>query len=392
MREKSPRSLDLRAHRPGGAHPTRLQLCNTRLQCRAADAPALTATVGVDQSTRVSASSPRALNRLRLFRAYVSCSEPLAAEPTAVYVESTSRCNLGCPMCARQLAGPEWRDTDMPVELFERALDALGPGCELVLPFAGGEPLLRPDVGDLVAECRARGLSTELATNATLLDGRASVALLEAGLDTLVVSLDAATAETYERLRRGGCFERTCANVRTFLRWKKRLRAPTWVVLQMIALPDNRDEAAAFRRQWRSVAGVDAVRVKADEVRTAGAGQQARPDGARRGPCQFPWIGPALIRYDGAVYPCCHAWRHEPVGDVRTSTLAEVWQGPAMAALRRAHAEGRWNDVPACRECQAVEPRRWLVAASLGIPPRVARRAIPIAESANRYVGRWMIR
>jgi len=334
----------------------------------------------------------RAENRLRLLRAYLGGAEPGGASPPVAYIESTSRCNLACPMCARQLADERWRDEDMPVDLFARSLEALGPGCELVLPFAGGEPLLHPRIAELVALCKASGRSTELATNATLLDGRASRDLIRAGLDLLVVSLDAATAATYGQLRGGADHERTCRNVMAFLRAKGELGARTWVVVQMIALPENAREMAEFRRQWGRVGGVDAVRVKADEVHTGKAGAAPRPPGSRRGPCHFLWMGPAMVRYDGAVYPCCHSWRAEPVGQIREQGLAEIWNGPAMAAMRRAHLAGRSAELAACRTCQAVEPRRLLAAASLLAPPGLVRRAIPTAEVANRLVGRWLIR
>lgn len=336
-----------------------------------------------------------ARNRLVLEAALLGRREPGGAVPTAAYVEVTSRCNLSCPMCARQLAGPDWEDRDMSFDQFERILDALEPGCELILPFGGGEPLLHRDIGPMIRRCTDAGRRVELATNATLLDGRRSGELIRAGLSTLIVSLDAARRETYERIRRGASFERTCTNVMTFLRTKQRLRAATWVVIQMISLPENRGEERALRRQWGRVRGVNVVRVKADEVRVERV-QGSEPGGRRRrGPCHFPWIGPMLIRHDGAVFPCVHAWRGEPVGFLGRGdglTLAQLWNGEAMARWREAHRRGRWQEIPACRTCQAVEPHPSLVAASLLLPPYLTRRAIPVLEAANRLTGRRLVR
>jgi radical SAM protein with 4Fe4S-binding SPASM domain len=344
----------------------------------------------------VDLAGARRLNRLRLVAAYLRGAEPRGAVPTAAYIETTSRCNLSCPMCARQLADESWVDRDMTRDEIRAALDALAPECELVLPFAGGEPLLRPDIADIVAACGAAGRRTELATNATLLDGRRARDLLAAGLTTLVVSLDAASAETYSRVRRGGDFERTCANVHRFLEWKRRLAAPTWVVVQMIALSQSAAEVAAFRARWRGVRGVDAVRIKADEVRVddvqRGRGRERGGGGARRGPCYFPWLGPVMIRYDGAVYPCCHGWQGEPVGHVERESTRDIWNGAAMRRLRAAHLAGRLTEYPACARCRAVSPRRSLVVAGVLAPPHVTRRAIPYAEAVDRLLGRRLIR
>jgi radical SAM protein with 4Fe4S-binding SPASM domain len=332
-------------------------------------------------------------NRLRLFRALLSGGEPDGATPTAAYIESTSRCNLECPMCARQLAGAGWHDRDMSMDEFERALAALGDACEHVLPFAGGEPLLHADIARMVARCGSTGRSTELATNATLLTSRASRDLILAGLDTLIISLDAAGRETYERIRCGADYERTCDNVHSFLRAKRKLRGRTWVIVQMIDLPENRGEAPEFERQWGGVAGVDSVRVKPDEIRVRAPKAAGGTETPRDHPCHFPWIGPLLVRYDGAVYPCCHAWRGEPVGNVGHQSVPEIWNGPAMSALRAAHREGRASEsYPACRDCQAVVPHRILVAGSLLVPPHVTRRAIPYVEALDRQLGHRLIR
>lgn len=279
----------------------------------------------------------------------------------------------------------------MSMDEFIVALDALGPNCEHVLPFAGGEPLLHPDIATMVATCTARGLRTEIATNATLLSGRISRDLIEAGLSTLVISLDAAKAATYERIRRGADYERTCANIMRFLKVKQRLHAQTWVIIQMVDLPENRGEGSQMRRRWRRVRGVDTVRIKADEVHTELTKERdfGRPSSR---PCHFPWLGPLLIRYDGSVYPCCHAWRDEPVGHVSRHSLQEIWNGDAMAKLRLAHLEGHGGDYPSCRECQAVTPHHLLVTGSLLVPAYVTRRAIPYVEVLNRLVGGRLIR
>lgn len=332
-------------------------------------------------------------NRTRLIRAYLSGGEPSGATPTAAYIETTSRCNLDCPMCARQLAGPEWLNVDMSSEDFETALAALAPTCELVLPFAGGEPLLHRDLPHFIAAIKASGRRVELATNATLLNRKIARDLFLARVDTLVISLDAASPESYAAIRRGGDFERTRAGIMTLLRTKRQMHASTWVIVQMVSLPENRHETSLFRKQWQHVDGVDVVRIKADEVnvervRSGRFGQQSSPR-----PCHFPWLGPLMIRYDGNIYPCCHSWRGDPVGHIAQSSTAEIWNGDEMRALRRAHLEGRAaEEYPACRECQAVTPHESLVIGSLLVPSHVSRRAIPYVEGLNRALGRLLIK
>lgn len=88
--------------------------------------------------------------------------------------------------------------------------DEDGPG---TIAFMGlGEPLLHPRFPDMVRAAKERGLRTEVTTNALLLDDTMAAALLEAGLDQLVVSIDGASAEAFGRVR-GVSLSRVVENV-----------------------------------------------------------------------------------------------------------------------------------------------------------------------------------
>jgi cyclic pyranopterin phosphate synthase len=80
--------------------------------------------------------------------------------------------------------------------------------------FTGGEPLLRPDLPELIAEVRGLGIGElALTTNAQLLPPRAA-ALRDAGLQRVNISLDSLRPETYARVTRGGRLDRALAGIR----------------------------------------------------------------------------------------------------------------------------------------------------------------------------------
>jgi radical SAM family uncharacterized protein len=104
------------------------------------------------------------------------------------------RCNLECKMC------PFWRREDEELlgladEI--RIMDALARAGVSFLGFEGGEPLLRPDVGDILREAHRR-FHTSLVTNGWLLERR--LPEIAKHLDMLFVSLDG-IGETHDRLR-----------------------------------------------------------------------------------------------------------------------------------------------------------------------------------------------
>ncbi len=104
------------------------------------------------------------------------------------------RCNLECRMC------PFWRRDDeqllgLPDEI--RMMDALARAGVSFLGFEGGEPLLRPDLGEILREAHAR-FHTSLVTNGWLLERR--LGEIADHLDLLFVSVDG-MEETHDRLR-----------------------------------------------------------------------------------------------------------------------------------------------------------------------------------------------
>ena len=79
----------------------------------------------------------------------------------------------------------------------------------------GGEPLLQPQLAQWIQEAHAAGCETGILTNGLLLDAAKSRALLSAGIDWICVSMDAATADLYQKIRRGSDFDRVCHNIQT---------------------------------------------------------------------------------------------------------------------------------------------------------------------------------
>jgi MoaA/NifB/PqqE/SkfB family radical SAM enzyme len=106
----------------------------------------------------------------------------------------------------------------MKPQLF-RKLMAETPGRPLVA-FAGGEPLLHPQINDFIALAHAQGRPTWLTTNGWFLAKQAQ-ALCQAGLDFLVVSVDG-PPEIHNRMRGGQAFERLTEGLTAILRMPNR--------------------------------------------------------------------------------------------------------------------------------------------------------------------------
>lgn len=128
-----------------------------------------------------------------------------ASLPRTVHVEATSRCNLACAMCPKQAAGCHVPDQELPLALFRRALPGLAGADSLVLSGLG-EPLLHPDLPDMVGMARAAmppDGRIGFQSNGLLLTRDKATALLRAGLSRIFVSVDSADAQDSGELHGG---------------------------------------------------------------------------------------------------------------------------------------------------------------------------------------------
>jgi radical SAM protein with 4Fe4S-binding SPASM domain len=210
------------------------------------------------------------------------------ALPRELQVEVTGACNLRCRMCLVRYARPVGRgEGALSYEQFLGLVDAL-PDLDRLTLQGLGEPLLSPHLVDMVAHAAERGIAVGFNTNATLLDEATARRLVEAGCGWLHVSLDGATAQTYEDVRHGtgfaprpGQFDRVVANLRGLLAVRRELRsARPHVELVFVAMRRNVHELEGLVELAAGLA-VDAVRVQNlshtfDDVDPAGSYAEIR--------------------------------------------------------------------------------------------------------------------
>ena len=143
--------------------------------------------------------------KIKLLRGLLT-GEVAKTGPFYVDIDLTRRCNLQCLGCPYH--SPHVNDTspqnpavmDLSIDFFKRLCNELKRMNTHGLILQGaGEPLLHPDVFEMISTAKAAGFHVTLITNGTLLDRETIEALIDARLDTLKVSLWASSAEQYQQ-------------------------------------------------------------------------------------------------------------------------------------------------------------------------------------------------
>lgn len=321
--------------------------------------------------------------------------------PRELQVEVTAACNLRCRMCLVRYQPPLNRaEGSISFETFRKAVDAL-PDLEKVTLQGLGEPLLAPDLFRMIEYASARGIRMGFNTNATLLTRARAERLVRAGLDWLCVSLDGATAATYEGVRDGASFEKVRANVAglvdvmrelgadrprlsiVFVAMRRNIAdlanlvrlASEWgipnVRVQNLSHSFSDTDPAGRFREIREFTAAEALWQRPEDVLGAGAFDDARrvarelgvdlrlPDvdetpatGRRAGSpgCAWPWTD-AYVTHDGKVEPCCMVMGSEraTLGDLAVDDFESIWRSDGYVEFRRALLTDEPPDV--CRGC-----------------------------------------
>jgi radical SAM protein with 4Fe4S-binding SPASM domain len=344
----------------------------------------------------------------------------LAVRPINLEVDITNKCNLRCVMCLfsteEYLRRPR---RYMSIDEFQAIADDVFAVCHRVSLSYGTEPLLHPDFERLIEILgRYRVPRNYVTTNGQLLTERIVEGMIDHGFHSLCVSIDAATAPTYERIRVGGSFERLQNNLRMLSAVKRRRGSPTpELSTAFVIRADNLHELPAFIEfsHEHGASGVNAMHMipfarlhnRADTAFLAQracnenlaaahataqklginlvAPRQFPLDHAAPVPvidearhrfdlataanwqqtvhCAFPWHFIA-IDANGNVLPCGWWYEEQPLGNVREQPLSAIFRGPAFARVRQELADRRLRR--ACQICPAAGMGDPAAAASFG--------------------------
>jgi len=239
--------------------------------------------------------------------------------PSIVLIDNFNGCNLSCSICdhknmKRPLAKMPWKYYCKVIdEIAEKNRHA-----RVWLIFFG-DPFLCDDMPGRIAYAKMKGLKdVVLNTNGLMMAKEKSKAFIDAGLDWIYVGIDAATKETYDKIRIGGDFHKVIDNVLT---WQKMRHN---IFVQFVECELNQHEKEQFIEDW-SLHGIKVkVRPMVSWIGLVDNKSGIAPE--NHDPCY--WFKNSIsILNNGDVALCaCDIHGRFVQGDIRTRTMQEVWK------------------------------------------------------------------
>lgn len=272
-------------------------------------------------------------------------------------------CNALCPNCPYTNSNirNDYKDAlFMPDETFKLISDQCGQYGAWVRISGGGEPMLHPHVVELMEYAKKVGAKVGMITNGSKFTDESIRRLLDAQIDMLEFSVDAANAKDYEIVRKGLNWDRLIENVKKVVAYRNRTGAKTKIIASGVnQLGIDIDAVAKF---WTPL--VDDFQKRKyltwginDPTQSADPTPYLPPE--ERIPC--PFLFERLnIDSRGKVMVCgLDIAAKTDMGNVLEKSIKEIWQGEGFEYYRRKHLEQRGADMEICRDCPDWKYRSW---------------------------------
>lgn len=277
-------------------------------------------------------------------------------------------CNFHCGYCLhaldRRQHGYISEVPFMDMGLYRKCIDDMrGFGQKLkMLRFAAiGEPLLHPDIGEMVSCAKQADIaqSVDIVTNGSLLTHELSDKLIDAGLDRLRISVEGLSAGDYANHAHAKIdFERFVEQIQYFYRHSRHTHVYIKIIDYMVQDPQARERFfEIFRPICHSIA-IEHLTPTIKEIDYEKLSDGMETDKPQNGealldaqvcPQGFYMM---QINPDGKVVPCCSMKYPAVLGDVSKQSVPEIWRGAAFNRFRVQMLQSREQTGEVCRDCR----------------------------------------
>lgn len=271
-----------------------------------------------------------------------TCSEV----PLCIYLELNSHCNLKCKMCPHSMDFFTRPAGKMSMDIIDKIVEQCK---QLKIPSillgASTECLTHPDIKEILQKLKSTGvLELFLLTNGVKLTEEISNLIVDLQIERLNVSIDAATSETYKKIR-GSELSIVENNINNFLKIKaeKKSKLP-FLRVSFVKQEDNIHEIDNFYEKWKDYADTVDFQTMVDFSML----NELENVDCEEFMCESLYQKIA-IGWDGNLYPCCGFFqKYLLLGNINDMSIIEAWTSPKMINMRKNFLK---HPPLACKNC-----------------------------------------
>ncbi len=280
--------------------------------------------------------------------------------PSVLNIQVHGSCNANCVMCAYQRVRSERPGHEMSMDLFCKIIDQF-TGClgsRLIGLSLQCEPLLDSQLERRIEYIKniSSGIQVGISSNAILLDPLRFERLVDSGLNSLNVSLNAASRETFEKIYRTNGFEKTISNIEHVIQNK-----PSHLTVQLSSMLVSLNLAEMLAKplifEEAAKAGINITKGPVsnhcgnlenyDKIAVLKKHQSSR----KKLFCHDLFEA-AYILCNGDVIGCCSDWsRQYRLGNIAEQDFKAMWYNAQNTTRKRLMVTGDFSQCLPCRSC-----------------------------------------
>lgn len=276
-------------------------------------------------------------------------------------------CSAHCSMCTIDNIS---RKGIMSNEEFTVMLERFKPYADQIRHlslFLMGEPLLDKRIADKVRIAREMGFrGIGFATNGSHLSEDMGRRLLEAGLDTIIFSIDGIKKETHEQIRPGINFDSITRNVLKFIEMRNE-SGHTKVIVRMVKQESNIEEWEPYREYWEGklnskfgdqVSSFEIHNWAKDDADSQKRFQRLDEYSKANKIVCSDLTERMVVLLNGDVTLCCvdEKGSHD-LGNVLEEDPISLYNGPTFQRYRKLMETGNLTKIDFCKNCQVILSR-----------------------------------
>lgn len=290
--------------------------------------------------------------------------------PYLLFVDPSSLCNFRCKFCPcgganKEVWSPGKKTSVMSYEIYRRVIDSLKEfpnKIKTLRLYKEGEPLLNKRLPDMISYARKKDVvgKIDFTTNGYLLEHDLALAIMDAGVDRINISVEALDAEKYQEISGVKIdYKKFLENLKFLYQHKNGCHI--FIKISDLGLGEHSeneffdtfsemcDEMAIehISSVWPNFEVNDTLK-KSEKIDIFGESTEQREE---RQVCPYLFYS-MCVNSDGTISACLMDWNHQLIiGDVREQTLADVWKGNALREMREKHLLLQKGEYQVCGNC-----------------------------------------
>lgn len=291
----------------------------------------------------------------------------MSSQPLFIQIEPTLHCNLQCNMCVNPLSKREKRHIGL--EEFKMILQKM-PFVRKISLVGAGEPLLNPELFQMISYATRKSILTGFATNGMLLNAENCQKIRDSGTHWVNVSIDSADKKQFEAIRKGADYNIILEGIKRLIDTKTNRTIPE-ISLWFVLMRDNLKELNGVIRMAKEL-GIKKVfaqlehhwnnpRLKKNTAHHGSLGFSAQlrdtlseakkeakrlgigfehvntPDPKAKRACKWPWKS-CYVTAEGFITPCCLQGADPEMinfGNIFKEDFQDIWNNRSYQEFRR---------------------------------------------------------